>query len=158
MISPEIRLLVVVVLAALMTAGVFGARAWNARRIRRLQQQVPDWDLLGHQPDGRRTLIAFSTPSCAACHTAQAPAIDRAAQTLGHEEVRVIKVDAARQPEVARAFGVQTVPSTVILAADGDQIVAVNQGFTPSGRLLEQLHRALNTVRLPRHGSGAVRS
>ena len=60
---------------------------------------------------------------------------------LGPEVVRVIKVDAARQPEVARAFGVLTVPSTIVLAPTG-QVVAVNQGFAPSKRLVEQLQRA----------------
>jgi thiol-disulfide isomerase/thioredoxin len=138
----ELRLIVVLALSALMVGGFVLARGWNARNVRHLKQQAPAWTVLGHQPDGRRTLIAFSTPSCAACHSAQAPAIDRAAEQLGASEVRVIRIDAARQPEVARAFGVQTVPSTVVLAADGDQIVAVNQGFTPSGRLLEQLLRA----------------
>jgi hypothetical protein len=54
----------------------------------------------------------------------------------------VIPVDAARRPEVARAFGILTVPSTVVIGAAGKQIVAINQGFAPSGRLLEQLRRA----------------
>jgi len=37
-------------------------------------------------------------------------------------------VDAAEKPEVARAFGVLTVPSTAVLAPKG-HLVAVNQGF-----------------------------
>jgi thioredoxin-like negative regulator of GroEL len=55
--------------------------------------------------------------------------------------VRVIKVDAARQPQVARAFGVLTVPSTVVLAPSGN-VVAVNHGFAPTGRLVEQLQHS----------------
>jgi hypothetical protein len=35
-----------------------------------------------------------------------------------------------------------TVPSTVVLDADGQHIVAVNQGFAPSARLVQQLQLA----------------
>jgi len=110
--------------------------------VSQIKQTGPDWKSLGAQPDGRRTVIAFSTPSCAACHQAQAPAIDHVRQQLGHDAVRLIKVDAARQPHVARAFGVLTVPSTVVIKASGNEIVALNQGFAPSARLAEQLQQA----------------
>jgi len=92
---------------------------------------------LGAEPDGRRTLIAFSTPSCSACHQAQTPAIELAFKQL--VDVRLLRVDAARQPDAARAFGILTVPSTVVVAAGGKHVVAVNHGFTPSQRLVEQL-------------------
>ena len=119
-------------------------RAWNGRRRRRLlatSNAAPFWDSLGEAPDGRPTLVTFSTPSCAACRRAQAPAVSAVEQRLGASEVRVIRVDAALRPEIARAFGVQTVPSTVVLAPAG-RVVAVNQGFAPSRRLVEQLQRA----------------
>ena len=138
---PE-RLLILAVLVLIVTIGVLLARHWTARRIRKLAEGgAPVWDALGERPDGRRALVAFSTPSCAACRTAQAPAIRVAEQHLGASTVRVIRVDASRQPEVARAFGVLTVPSTVVLEPAG-RVVAVNQGFAPSGRLIEQLQRA----------------
>jgi thiol-disulfide isomerase/thioredoxin len=117
-------------------------RAWSARRLGRVAGAAPPWSALGEQPDGRRTLVAFSTPSCPACHSAQAPAIDRAARMLGEDSVRVIRVDAAARPGVAEAFGVLTVPSTVVLAATGQAVVAINYGFAPTARLVEQLQRA----------------
>ena len=138
---PE-RVALVVVLAAFLAVAVLFTRRWNAHRIHVVQQRAPNWDALGAQPDGRRTLIAFSTPSCAACHRAQAPAIDIARMQLGDEAVRVIGVDAAIQLQAARAFGILTVPSTVVVAASGSQIVAINQGFAPSARLVEQLQHA----------------
>lgn len=136
------RLELLLVVAGLIALAILLVRAWNARRVRRLigESGAPLWDTLGDTPDGRRTLIAFSTPSCAACHTAQAPAISAVVDRLGPAEVRVIRVDAARRPEVARAFGVLTVPSTIVLAPAG-QVVAVNQGFASSSRLVEQLQR-----------------
>lgn len=138
---PE-RVLVVAALAIAVAVTVLAVKRWNARRVRALAETGgPLWDALGETPDGRPALVAFSTPSCAACHTAQAPAINVAEQHLGPTTVRVIRVDASRQPEVARAFGVMTVPSTVVLEPAG-RVVAVNQGFAPSGRLIEQLQSA----------------
>jgi thioredoxin-like negative regulator of GroEL len=137
------RVLVLVVLAAVVAAAVFIAREWSRRKVHSLTKVggSETWQNLGEQPDGRRALVSFSTPSCAACHTAQAPAVKAVESQLGPESVRVIKIDTARQPDVARAFGVLTVPSTIVLAPSG-QVVAVNQGFAPSRRLVEQLQRA----------------
>jgi thiol-disulfide isomerase/thioredoxin len=134
------RLLIVVALSAAIAAVVIGVRAWNARRTEQLMSRegTPIWDSLGDVPDGRQTLVSFSSRSCAACRTAQAPAVSHVEQRLGPANLRVIKVDVAQQPEVARAFGILTVPSTVVLAPAG-QVVAVNQGFAPSYKLLEQL-------------------
>jgi len=137
---PE-RLAIVVLVAVALAVTVVVGRRWNASRVATLTSAAPLWEALGETPDGRRAVVAFSTPSCAACHTAQAPAIQLAEQQLGASSVRVIRVDASRQPEVARAFGVLTVPSTVVLEPAG-RVVAVNQGFAPSRRLIEQLQSA----------------
>jgi hypothetical protein len=127
---------------ALVGIGVFAAvlvvRSWNRRKVQGLIGQSL-WDSLGEIPDGRHTLVTFSTPSCSACHQAQAPAVSAVKNQM--DTLRVIHVDAARQPEVARAFGVLTVPSTAVLAPKG-HLVAVNQGFAPSNKLVEQLQRA----------------
>jgi thiol-disulfide isomerase/thioredoxin len=139
---PLDRVVVVVVVALAVVLAVLFARRLSARRLNQLKLVGPDWRALGASPDGRRTLISFSTPSCVACHKAQAPAIDRVRQQLGAEAFRLIKIDAARQPDVARAFGVLTVPSTVVITASGDEVVAMNQGFAPSGQLLQQLRQA----------------
>jgi len=135
------RTAVLLVLAALVSLAVVSVRAWNRRRVQRLlatANVAPFWQSLGEAPDGRPTLVTFSTPSCAACRSAQAPAVRAVEAQLGAAEVRVIRVDAARRPEIARAFGVQTVPSTVVLAGAG-RVVAVNQGFAAARRLVEQL-------------------
>src|ERR1700730_8364241 len=111
------RLAVLCTLVALIALAVVLVRIWNARRMRNVlatssENAAPFWETLGEVPDGRPTLVTFSTPSCAACRTAQAPAVNVVEQRLGASEVRVIRVDASQRPEVARDFGVQTVPST----------------------------------------------
>jgi thioredoxin-like negative regulator of GroEL len=139
---PE-RVLILLGVAAAVALTIVVVSAWSRRSVTAVTQiaGAETWANLGQAPDGRRALVSFSTPSCAACHTAQAPAVKAVESQLGPEAVRVIKIDAARQPDVARAFGVLTVPSTIVLAPSG-QVVAVNQGFAPSGRLVEQLQRA----------------
>jgi thioredoxin-like negative regulator of GroEL len=136
------RLLVLAMVAVAVGASVLLVRHWNTGRLTsRLGTRDPLWQTLGETPDGRHTLIAFSTPSCAACHQAQAPAVKAVEQQLGSATLRVIHVDAARRPNVAEAFGVLTVPSTAVLAPAGE-VVAINQGFTPTGKLVDQLQRA----------------
>ena len=52
--------------------------------------------------------------------------------------VRVIHVDAAERPEVARVFGILTVPATVVMDRGG-AVVGANQGFATAERLATQL-------------------
>jgi thioredoxin-like negative regulator of GroEL len=136
------RLVLIAAVAALVVAVVLVVRMRNARRMNALRSNAPNWTVLNETPDDRRTVIAFSTPSCAACHQAQSPAIARAQGHFNHGDVRLIAIDAASQPEAARAFGIVTVPATVVVAAGGQRIVAVNQGFAPSTRLVQQLQLA----------------
>jgi thiol-disulfide isomerase/thioredoxin len=118
-------------------------RTWARLRTKRLMT-VPGSELLdqlGAPRDGRQTLVTFSTPSCAACHTAQAPAVNVVEQRLGTQHLRVLHIDASSQPALATAFGIRTVPSTVVLDPSG-RVTAVNHGFAPSQQLVKQLQHA----------------
>ncbi|HEY3063864.1 MAG TPA: thioredoxin family protein [Chloroflexota bacterium] len=134
------RIVVVAGLAVCIALGVVLMRLYAHRRTQAVLDQQGHTMLaqLGAQADGRPTIVTFSTPSCAACHTAQAPAVAHAA---AHNNVRVIDIDAAQQPDVARAFGIMTVPSTAVLDASG-KVTALNHGFTPSQQLVRQLQPA----------------
>jgi thiol-disulfide isomerase/thioredoxin len=126
---------IAVLVVALVVAGRYLAR----RGLRRLRQGSPErfWDALGIVPDGRPTVVAFSTPTCAACRTAQRPAL-AALEERFPGRVRVVLVDAAERPEVAGAFSVLTVPATVVLEPGG-AVVAANQGFATTERLTQQI-------------------
>ena len=137
------RLLLLAALGACVALGVAVARFVARRRLRRLQAE-PDGALLAHlgaRADGRPTLVQFSTPSCAACLTAQMPAVAEVEAHVGARQLRVVHVDAAHQPDVAHAFGIMTVPSTVVLDSAG-RVAAVNHGFASSQQLVEQLQTA----------------
>jgi thiol-disulfide isomerase/thioredoxin len=126
-------------LAVLVAALVVSGRVLARRRLTALRELHPDilWTVLGTAPDGRATVVAFSTPTCAACRSAQRPAL-AALEERFPSELRIVHVDAADRPDVARAFRVMTVPATVVLDARG-AVVAANQGFATTERLAEQV-------------------
>jgi thioredoxin-like negative regulator of GroEL len=133
------RLLILAAVGVLLASLGILARARARARLRSVQSAPPEtlWDAIREGPDGRPLVIAFSTPSCAACHTAQKPALTRLDEQASGT-VRIVEVDAAAQPEVARRFGILTVPSTAVLDGKG-RVLALNQGFASTERLAGQL-------------------
>ena len=122
-----------------MVALVAASRLLAGRRLEgvRLLSSESLWEVLGTGPDGRPTVVAFSAPGCAACRTAQKPALTALQERAGNG-VRVIEVDVVEQPRVARVFGVLTVPSTAVLDPSG-AVLAANQGFATADRLATQV-------------------
>ena len=139
--QPE-RLVILLLVVALVTLAVVVVRSDLRARAGQLAASPtgPLWDALGSAPDGRPTVVAFSSPSCGACHTAQLPALTALEDQLGQTAFRLLEVDVAAQPEIARRFGILTVPSTVVLRPDGG-VGAINHGFAPTTRLAAQLSR-----------------
>lgn len=136
------RLLLLLALATLVAVGILAARAWSRRQTKRLRSGSASalWAALGAWPDGRPTIVAFSSKACAVCRTAQAPALEALERSLGLSSVRIVKVDAAARPDVVKAFGVMTAPSTAVFAADG-RLCASNLRFATTDRLVGQLRQ-----------------
>jgi thiol-disulfide isomerase/thioredoxin len=86
---------------------------------------------------GRPTVLFFTADYCTVCRYRQKPALDELKSALDGE-LRVVEVDAPAEEPLARRFGVLTLPSTVVLAADG-RVSAVNYGFAPSDQLRAQV-------------------
>ena len=122
-----------------MVALVAAGRILAGRQLEGLRRLSAEslWEVLGTGPDGRPAVIAFSTPGCAACRTAQKPALIALQERAGNG-LRVIEVDVVEQPRVARVFGVLTVPATAVLDPSG-AVLAANQGFATADRLAAQL-------------------
>jgi thioredoxin-like negative regulator of GroEL len=133
------RSLLVLTLAVIVVAAVYAVRAWSGRRVAGLTagQTQGLWNALGEFPDGRPSLVVFSTPSCTACRTAQRPAVEAVEARFG-EALRVLKVDLSRRPAVGHAFRVLTAPSTVVLSGDG-RVLSFNHGFAPAEQLATQI-------------------
>jgi thiol-disulfide isomerase/thioredoxin len=133
------RALFLAVIAGLVVVMVAVTRSWSAHRLAGLRARGRErlWSALGETPDGRPSLIVFSTPSCTACRTAQHPAVEVVAARFG-SMLRVVRVDLARRPAVGKAFKVMTAPTTVVLGGDG-RVDSVNHGFAPADRLSAQI-------------------
>lgn len=93
-------------------------------------------DLLPGRPH-KPVLVYFTTPTCAPCKTIQWPAIQKARGQLG-ERFEVVEIDAAAKPELARRWGVMSVPTTFVLDARG-QARYVNNGIARADKLIRQL-------------------
>lgn len=131
---------IVLALAALAVAAlILAARWWSRRSVAGLRAASAEglWTALGAAPDGRPSLVVFSTPSCTVCRTTQFPAIETIEATFG-STLRVLRVDLSRQPAAAAAFKVLTAPSTALLTGDG-RVGTFNHGFAPAERLSAQL-------------------
>lgn len=77
-------------------------------------------------------ILYFTGESCTVCRTHQEPALAK----LG--PVRVDKVDAISDRSLADQFHVYTLPTTVVMSAQG-RALHVNYGYAPATKLERQL-------------------
>lgn len=133
------RMLVLLALAGLIGLLMVAGRVLVAARRRRALASGPLTLPTSGNEAGRVHLLAFSTPQCRQCRLLQKPALEevRARSDLAE----IVPIDALEQPELAKRYGILTVPSTVVLAADG-RATAVNYGYVPAKLLLEQVQAA----------------
>ena len=92
--------------------------------------------LLPADPD-TSLLVYFTTPTCIPCKTVQRPAIELVKASLG-ERLKVVEIDASKQPDVASRWGVLSVPTTFVVAPGG-QVRYINHGVARAERLIAQL-------------------
>lgn len=83
-------------------------------------------------PASEPYILYFTGESCTVCRTHQEPALAK----LG--AVRVDKVDAVNDRILADQFHVYTLPTTVVMSAQG-RALHVNYGYAPATRLERQL-------------------
>ena len=88
-------------------------------------------------PPNKPTIVYFTTPDCAPCKTVQRPALEKLISLLG-EKLYVIEIDATQQPEVAKTWGVMSVPTTFLLNSRGEARY-VNNGVARVEKLMEQI-------------------
>ena len=114
--------------------GTFAYWLVNQRLLGRARNNV--FTLLSTLPN-KPVLVYFTTPDCAPCKTVQRPAINRVSHVLG-EGLEVIEIDATQRPDLAKIWGVMSVPTTFVLDARGEARY-VNNGVARAEKLLEQI-------------------
>ena len=112
----------------LIAAGLEAVRAARARRLAAGAVAAP-----ASEP----YILYFTGESCTICRTHQEPALAKL------EGVRVDKVDAIAERELAERFHVYTLPTTVVMGPDG-RALHVNYGYAPATKLDRQLAEARN--------------
>src|ERR1700738_5028047 len=88
-------------------------------------------------------IIYFTGENCTVCRTHQEPALAKLAG------VRIDKVDAVAEREMADRVHVYTLPTTVVMSAEG-RALEVNYGYTPANKLERQLAEARNVLTMAR--------
>lgn len=114
--------------------GAFAYSLFNKRLLIRARNNV---FTLFNTPPNKPVLVYFTTPDCAPCKTIQRPAINQVSHLLG-EEVEVVEIDATERPDLAKAWGVMSVPTTFVLDTRGEARY-VNNGVARAEKLLEQI-------------------
>ena len=80
-------------------------------------------------------ILYFTGENCSVCRTHQEPALAKLAG------VRIDKVDAIAERELADRFHVYTLPTTVVMSGEGRSL-HVNYGYAPATKLERQLAEA----------------
>lgn len=82
-------------------------------------------------------IVYFTTPDCVPCKTIQRPALDKLTLTFG-DKLQVLEIDATERPDLAKIWGVMSVPTTFLLNSKGEARY-VNNGVARAEKLMEQL-------------------
>lgn len=114
--------------------GAFAYWLINQRLLVRARSNVSS--LFDRRPE-KPVIVYFTTPDCVPCKTVQRPAIRQVTEALG-EKLEVVEINAYEQPDLARTWGVMSVPTTFVLDARGEARY-VNNGVARAEKLLEQI-------------------
>ena len=136
------RISILILVGALFGLGYYALRALSAWRLRRLQADAPTGSegplagALSAMAGSGPALLYFTTETCAQCRFQQAPIMQQL--QVQFAALPVVTLDAVQRQEVARHFGIMTVPSTVLLD-DRRVPVAINHGVAPLQKLAAQV-------------------
>lgn len=119
---------------AIIGVGIFGYWLINQRLLVRAKSNI--FTLFTQLPN-KPVIVYFTTPDCTPCKTVQRPALSRVLQLLG-DSLEVVEIDATQRPDLAKQWGVMSVPTTFLLDVRGEARY-VNNGVTRAEKLMEQL-------------------
>lgn len=94
---------------------------------------------------GKLRVVYFWSAQCSQCAAVQTPVIDNLVRMVGKETLAVSKFNVSESLELAKDWGVKTVPTTYVLDKNGI-VQHVNNGLVAEKHLAEQIEglRMLN--------------
>jgi thiol-disulfide isomerase/thioredoxin len=93
----------------------------------------------------KATIVYFGSNGCAACKRAQRPILEKILAEYGNEQLVLTAYDVDESPDLAKKWGVMTLPTTFLLDSTGT-IKHVNNGLI----VLENLRKQLAPLISPR--------
>ncbi len=133
------RLVVVMSLAILVIVAGLVIQALARRKLAAARGQVLPGELRARFPSRAPGILYFFGPHCPACRQ-QVQILDQLADNDG---VPIVRVDAVREPHLADALAVTTIPATVAVDASG-AVHTINLGFRSRDELAAQLRRLVD--------------
>jgi thioredoxin 1 len=119
---------------AIIVAGILACWSINRYLLTRARKNV--FTLFKSLPN-KPVIVYFTTPDCVPCKTVQRPALDRVSGMLG-EKLEVVEIDATERPDLAKHWGVMSVPTTFLLD-DRGKARYVNNGVARAEKLIQQI-------------------
>src|SRR5829696_2122485 len=119
---------------AIIVVGLSAYWLINQRLLVRARSNI--FTLFNELPN-KPVIVYFTTPNCAPCKTVQRPALNQVSQLMG-DSLQVVEIDATERPDLAKQWGVMSVPTTFLLDARGEARY-VNNGVARAEKLMEQL-------------------
>lgn len=83
-------------------------------------------------------IVYFWSEHCSQCKSAQKPTLDRLIEKVGHSNVELIALRIEDNDELAKSWGVRTLPTTYIINQQGT-VTHVNNGLRSESQLSLQL-------------------
>jgi thiol-disulfide isomerase/thioredoxin len=120
---------VAIVLA--LAVAVTALKHWQKRKANRGRR------LLSLEP-GKVSVVYFYSRSCGVCRASQKPILDRLLGRVGADKLHLVTVDVMERTDLAREWGVTTVPSIYVIDSAGE-VAHVNNGLTSEPTLLRQV-------------------
>jgi hypothetical protein len=131
LLAPVIALVVLAAAAAALAV----QRGWQRRLVGTAPPGARPGGAGGEVPD----ILYFTGATCTVCHVAQRPALMRLRELI--DDVAIREIDVALDGEAAQLYRVMTLPTTVVLDAEG-RMSAVNAGFATESVLRDQVRAA----------------
>jgi thiol:disulfide interchange protein len=128
------RALIAVAVVALFALAVAFGRRWYAWRNARIEARVRAEG--STTATGTPRIVYFTTATCVICKVQQEPAMTAVAARV--PDLLIQRHDAVEEGELAKQYGVLSVPTTAVYRRDGT-LVTINRGFTPAAALLAQI-------------------
>lgn len=92
------------------------------------------------------TIVYFGSNGCAACKRTQKPVLEKILAEYGNEQLILTVYDVDESPDIAKKWGVMTLPTTFVLDSTG-AIKHVNNGLIVSKNLRKQLEPLIAHVK-----------